>query len=79
MERCQHWLENQNTVLKIIANNTRLTSFHLNIKQTQMSRTDIRRNFFSNRVISHWNNLPNYMKDLPNVNKFKAEYDKMLQ
>ena len=38
-----------------------------------MSRIDIRRNFFLNRV----NNLPNHMKDLPNVNKFKAEYDKM--
>ena len=54
------------------ANNTRLASLHLNITKL-MSRIDIRRNFFLNRV----NNLPNHMKDLPNVNKFKAEYDKM--
>ena len=57
--------------------NTRLNSFHLNIQPVQVTRTDIRRNFFTNRVINTWNSLPNDVKDAANVFKFKSAYDKL--
>ena len=37
----------------------------------QRSRLDIRKFFFSQRVIDHWNNLPDYVVKAINVNSFK--------
>ena len=33
-------------------------------------------NFFSNRVINEWNNLPEYIVNAKTINKFKNLYDK---
>lgn len=55
--------------------NTRTPSHHLNI-QPKRSSLDIRRQFFSNRVVEHWNRLPNNIKEAPNVKIFKSLYDK---
>ena len=41
------------------------------------SRTDIRKNFFSNRVIAKWNELPHNLKNANTVNQFKSMYDKL--
>ena len=49
---------------------TRLTSDPLNIRK-QNPKTDIRKNFFSNRVIDNWNRLPSFVKTSKNVNVFK--------
>ena len=42
------------------------------------SRTDIRKNFFSKRVVSKWNELPQNLKNANTVNQFKSLYDKMM-
>ena len=38
-------------------------------------RTDRRKNFFSVRVIKHWNKLPAEVVNSPNLNIFKTRYD----
>jgi hypothetical protein len=40
------------------------------------SRLDIRKNFFSQRVISMWNSLPSEVFEAESVNAFKNRYDK---
>jgi len=62
---------------KVNNNNTRLSSFHLNL-QPSRSNHEIRRNFFSQRVVNTWNSLPNYVKDSTNPSTFKSNYDKHL-
>jgi hypothetical protein len=37
-------------------------------------RLEIRRNFFSNRVIEHWNSIPSEIKITRNVELFKKMY-----
>ena len=37
---------------------------------------DVRKNFFSNRVMDAWNELPQYVIDAETVNSFKARLDK---
>ena len=39
---------------------------------------ELRRNFFSNRVVQPWNQLPDDLKEAPSVNTFKAGYDRFL-
>jgi len=39
------------------------------------SRLDIRKNFFSQRVINNWNRLPDSVVDAVSVNSFKNRYD----
>ena len=40
------------------------------------SKLEVRRNFFSQRVISEWNNLPREVVEATSVNMFKNRYDK---
>ena len=39
-------------------------------------RLDVRKNFFSNRVVDAWNELPQYVVDAETGNSFKARLDK---
>ena len=39
------------------------------------SRLDIRKNFFSNRVVSHWNSLPSHIVEADSVLTFKKRLD----
>ena len=39
------------------------------------SRTDIRKNFFSQRVVNSWNKLPQNVVDADSVNTFKNRLD----
>ena len=55
---------------------TRNSSIPENLKKTQ-SKTDIRKNFFSVRVINSWNELPNDLKTDSSVKNFKRNYDKL--
>ena len=41
----------------------------------QQAKGDLRRNFFSFRVVDQWNNLPSAVKNAENVNNFKNLYD----
>jgi ribonuclease P/MRP protein subunit RPP40 len=43
------------------------------------SRLDIRKNFFSQRVATVWNNLPEVVVEADSVNSFKNRYDKFVK
>ena len=39
-------------------------------------RLDVRKNFFNNRVLNAWNEMPQYVVDAKTVNSFKARLDR---
>ena len=57
-------------------NPTRLTSCPVNLVPKR-SNLDIRKNFFSQRIVNKWNNLPSDVKTSPSLNAFKSRYDKL--
>jgi len=57
---------------------TRNTSYHGNLVATR-SKSDIRLNFFTNRVVSRWNGLPTDVKDSRTLNIFKSKLDGMFK
>ena len=50
---------------------TRQTEFDLNIVRTRISRTDMRQNTFSQRVINEWNDLPENIKLSTTTSSFR--------
>ena len=57
---------------------TRAASGYLNVLPAD-SNNDIRRNFFSQRVVDSWNSLPDRVKQAATVNQFKNSLDDHLQ
>ena len=57
----------------------RLSSHPHNLVRQIVSRTDVRNNSFSQRVINNWNNLPDHVKNSRNVYQFKKNYSRFLQ
>ena len=52
---------------------TRGNAHPLSLKK-QRSRLEVRRNFFSQRIVDSWNNIPPVIKDTKTVNSFKRLY-----
>ena len=48
---------------------------HLNLVMPPPARSELRRNFFSYRVVPHWNQLPDHVKLAQNTKQFKILYD----
>ena len=46
--------------------------------QKQHASLEIRRNAFANRVVNHWNKLPDHAVNAKSVNEFKTAVDKAL-
>jgi hypothetical protein len=61
------------------ARQTRLTSCQYNIVKSTNKMNDVRRHFFSNRVVDRWNDLPTALKQLDNLNNFKYQLKKMMR
>jgi hypothetical protein len=58
-----------------LATNNRTRGHRLKIVKNR-SRLDIRKNFFSQRVVNDWNALPVVVVESESVNSFKNNYDK---
>ena len=54
---------------------TRAKTGYLNLSKPANANSDVRRNFFSHRVVSHWNQLPDHVKMAKKTNAFKNAYD----
>ncbi len=52
---------------------TRNTDGPLNLR-TRTARLEVRRNFFFNRVVESWNQIPSDVKNARNVGMFKRLY-----
>ena len=55
--------------------NTRAASGFRNVLLPGISNSDVRRNFFSQRVVESWNGLPDTVKMSVTVNQFKNSLD----
>ena len=43
--------------------------------EKKRSRLEIRKNFFSQRIVNEWNSLPDYVIEAESINSFKNRYD----
>lgn len=48
---------------------------HSHMLEQNRSRYNVRKYFFSNRIICLWNSLPQHVVSAPSVNTFKKYYD----
>ena len=71
------WFHLGSAVEREGAAQTRGVTGHLNI-QEQWGSSEVRRNFFSLRVIKPWNNLPEDLKKASSVDNFKNGYDELM-
>ena len=60
-----------------LANNSRTRGHRFKLAKAR-SKLDIRKNFFSQRVVNSWNGLPESVVEADSVNNFKSRYDKYI-
>ena len=60
-----------------LADETRTRGHSLKIRRSRF-RTELRRNFFTQRVVNLWNSLPSEAVEATSLNVFKARIDKFL-
>ena len=41
----------------------------------EKSRLDVRKNFFTSRIVNDWNKIPLEIRTAPSINSFKNNYD----
>ena len=64
-----------NQFFKLATNDHYLRGHSKKIEKTR-SRLDVRKNFFSQRIVNDWNKLTQHVVDAPNVNTFKNLIDR---
>ena len=60
-----------------LTDSSRTRSHRLKLAKLR-SRLDVRKHFFSQRVVNTWNNLPEYVVEAASVNSFKNRHDKYI-
>ena len=55
---------------------TRAASGYLNLVPPPVPKTDLRRYFYSHRVVPLWNQLPDHLKNVKTTNQFKIALDR---
>ena len=61
--------------LFVVANSGRTRGHRYKLIKSR-SRLELRRNFFSQRIVNIWNELPEYIVEAETVNAFKNRFDK---
>jgi len=69
------WFERINVERQI---QTRLTTCSMNLV-TKRSNREVRKAFFSQRVVNSWNKLPDDVKNSTNLRVFKYKYDEIFK
>src|SRR3989442_222067 len=81
-EQCNTAIKNANSTLGLIRRTIKCKSKNIITKGHALkiiknrSRVNVRKNFFSQRVVNDWNALPVWVVDSESVNSFKNNYDK---
>ena len=51
---------------------------HHNTITREINKSNVRFNFFTNRIVERWNEIPATIRETDNINAFKNNYDKLI-